>query len=106
LIFACISATKIARTLNIHPTRLPGSYSLQLHPGQNRYKMRQLTPMPFFISSSPSPAPAPSLPRLRLTNPGKLCVAIQAASPAELIERAESALEDSSFLELRMDLLY
>jgi 3-dehydroquinate dehydratase/shikimate dehydrogenase len=61
--------------------------------------------MPFFSSSSPSPAPAPSLPRLRLTNPGKLCVAIQAASPAELIERAEAALADSRFLEFRLDSL-
>jgi len=36
---------------------------------------------------------------------GKLCVAIQASSPAELIERAEAALDDSKFLEFRLDTL-
>jgi 3-dehydroquinate dehydratase/shikimate dehydrogenase len=61
--------------------------------------------MPFFSSSSPPPAPAPPLPRMRLTNLGKLCVAIQASSPEELIERAASALTDSRFLEFRLDSL-
>ena len=42
---------------------------------------------------------------MRLSNLGKLCVAIQAASPAELIERAEAALADSKFLEFRLDSL-
>jgi 3-dehydroquinate dehydratase/shikimate dehydrogenase len=42
---------------------------------------------------------------MRLSNLGKLCVAIQASSPAELIERAESALADSRFLEFRLDSL-
>jgi 3-dehydroquinate dehydratase/shikimate dehydrogenase len=56
-------------------------------------------------STSPSSAPAPATPRLRLGNLGKLCVAIQAASPAELIARAEAALADSKFLELRLDAL-
>jgi 3-dehydroquinate dehydratase/shikimate dehydrogenase len=35
----------------------------------------------------------------------KLCVSIQAESPAELIERAEAALADSRFLEFRLDSL-
>ena len=42
---------------------------------------------------------------MRLTNLGKLCVAIQASSPEELIERAASALADSRFLEFRLDSL-
>jgi 3-dehydroquinate dehydratase/shikimate dehydrogenase len=62
--------------------------------------------MPFFGSNPPPSAPAPPLPRLRV---GKLCVAIQASSPAELIERAGTALQamtpDSKFLELRLDSL-
>ncbi|MGB7985534.1 MAG: type I 3-dehydroquinate dehydratase, partial [Terracidiphilus sp.] len=52
----------------------------------------------------PSTKPAPAL-RLRLTELGKICVAIQAASTAELIERATAALADSKFLELRLDSL-
>ena len=64
--------------------------------------------MPFF-GSNPPPSAAPPLPRLRLDNLAKLCVAIQASSPAELIERAETALKgmtpDSRFLELRLDSL-
>jgi 3-dehydroquinate dehydratase/shikimate dehydrogenase len=65
--------------------------------------------MPFLGPNSPPPAPAPPLPRLRLDNLSKLCVAIQASSPAELIERAETALRgmtpESRFLELRLDSL-
>ncbi|MGD0680888.1 MAG: shikimate dehydrogenase [Terracidiphilus sp.] len=61
--------------------------------------------MPFFSSSPPSPAPAPPTPRMRLINLGKLCVAIQAVSPQELIERAVAALPESRFLEFRLDLL-
>jgi 3-dehydroquinate dehydratase/shikimate dehydrogenase len=64
--------------------------------------------MPVFAPTSPHSAPAPPA-RLRLENMGKLCVAIQAASPAELIERAETALLESSpearFIELRLDSL-
>jgi 3-dehydroquinate dehydratase/shikimate dehydrogenase len=45
-------------------------------------------------------------PRLRV---GKLCVAVQAGTPAELINRAEAALKDSNysskFLEFRLDSL-
>ncbi len=46
-------------------------------------------------------APAPA-PRLRV---GKLCVAVQAGSPAEMMERAETALKDAKFLEFRLDAL-
>lgn len=56
--------------------------------------------------STPAPPPPPPGPRLRV---GKLCVAIQADSPVELIERAEAALQDakpaSKFLEFRLDSL-
>ena len=45
------------------------------------------------------------VPRLRLSEMDQLCVAIQAGSPAELMERAEAALADSKFLELRLDSL-
>ena len=58
--------------------------------------------MPFNSPIAPVSAPAPASPRLRL---GKLCVAIQAGSPAELVERAEAALGDSKFLEFRLDSL-
>lgn len=61
--------------------------------------------MPDFGSSSPSSLPAPAIPRLRLGDMGKLCVAILASSPAELIERAGAALADSKFLEFRLDML-
>jgi 3-dehydroquinate dehydratase/shikimate dehydrogenase len=51
-----------------------------------------------------TPAPVPVLaavaPRLRVE---KLCVAIQAGSAAELVERAEAALADAKFLEFRLD---
>jgi 3-dehydroquinate dehydratase/shikimate dehydrogenase len=56
-----------------------------------------ITPFPV-----PEPAPAPAAPRLRL---GKMCVAIQAASPAEMMERAEDTRKDSNFLEFRLDSL-
>jgi 3-dehydroquinate dehydratase/shikimate dehydrogenase len=36
---------------------------------------------------------------------GKICVAIQAATPAEMLERAALALKDSKFLEFRLDSL-
>ena len=61
--------------------------------------------MPFFSSNTPSSVPAPPSPRVRLSSLGKLCVAIQAPSPEELIERAEAALTDSRFLEFRLDSL-
>lgn len=53
------------------------------------------------VAAAPTPiAPAPH--RLRL---GKLCVAIQGSSPAELMDRAEAACKDFKFLELRLDSL-
>ena len=48
------------------------------------------------------PAPPSGAPRLRLA---KLCVAVQGATPAELFERAEAALSDVRFIELRLDAL-
>jgi 3-dehydroquinate dehydratase/shikimate dehydrogenase len=57
--------------------------------------------MPDFVSNPSPSAPPPFVPRPRV---GKLCVAIQAASPTELIERAQAALADSKFLEFRLDL--
>jgi 3-dehydroquinate dehydratase/shikimate dehydrogenase len=64
--------------------------------------MRQSMPVPNISPNPPDSAAAPVLPRLR---PGKLCVAIQAGSAAELIERAEAALADTKFLEFRLDSL-
>jgi 3-dehydroquinate dehydratase / shikimate dehydrogenase len=60
--------------------------------------------MPHAVAiAPPSSTPvAPAAPRLRLA---KMCVAIQAGSPAELMERAETALKDSKFLEFRLDSL-
>lgn len=49
-----------------------------------------------------APAPPPASPRPRI---GKLCIAIQGNSPAELVDRAESALNDSRFFEFRLDSL-
>jgi 3-dehydroquinate dehydratase/shikimate dehydrogenase len=62
--------------------------------------MRQLILMPNPPSNPADSSPPPALPRPRL---GRLCVAIQAVSPAELIERAEAAIADSRFLEFRLD---
>jgi len=47
------------------------------------------------------PVPA-APPRLRT---GKLCIAIQATSPAEMFSRAEAALKDARFFEFRLDSL-
>ena len=49
-----------------------------------------------------APATPPLRPRLHL---GKLCVAIQAPAPGEMLERAERALADAHFLEFRLDSL-
>jgi len=64
--------------------------------------MRQLTAMPRSAHSTTTSAPLPPGPRLRV---GKLCVAIQADSAAELMARAEAALKDAKFVELRLDAL-
>jgi len=66
--------------------------------------MRQLKQMPHAVSSPPQPppVPAPAVPRLRVS---KLCIAVQAATPAELFSRAESARKDFPFIELRLDAL-
>ncbi len=53
-------------------------------------------------NASPAPAALPAGPRLRV---GKLCVAVQGASPAELLERAQAASDEWKFLELRLDSL-
>ena len=63
--------------------------------------MRQLRLMPLLVSNPIAPS-VPAAPRPRL---GKLCVALQAATPAELWERAEAALADARFLEFRLDAL-
>jgi 3-dehydroquinate dehydratase/shikimate dehydrogenase len=78
-----------------------------LHPGRNHFKMRQLKPMPPASPQSVQPPAVPGplaspAPRLRL---GKLCVAIQAGSAEQLLERANLALADARFLELRLDSL-
>lgn len=62
--------------------------------------MRQLTGMRTAPAIAPPPPPASA--RLRLE---KLCVAIQARSPAELLARAEQAIQDCNFIELRVDSL-
>ena len=66
--------------------------------------MRQLKGMPLAVSSTmaPLPAAAPVAPRLRVA---KLCLAVQGATSSELFSRAESALKDSVFIELRLDWL-
>ncbi len=48
------------------------------------------------------PPAVPPRPRLHL---GKLCVALQARTPAEMVERAERALQEAKFLEFRLDFL-
>ena len=47
-------------------------------------------------------APPIGLPRLRLP---RLCVAVQGATPAEMMASAEAVLKDARFLEFRLDLL-
>ena len=68
--------------------------------------MRQLMAMVHMGSSMTLSPPIPPSPRLRV---GKLCVAIQAGTPADLIERAKAALKElnsaAKFLEFRLDSL-
>ena len=56
--------------------------------------MTQTAPLP--------PATPPVRPRLHL---GKMCVALQARTPAEMMECAERALADTKFVEFRLDSL-
>jgi 3-dehydroquinate dehydratase/shikimate dehydrogenase len=58
--------------------------------------------MPHAVAIPPPPTPRPGPPRQRR---GKMCVAIQGSSPAELLDRAESAVKDFKFIELRLDSL-
>ena len=60
--------------------------------------------MPVAASSTIASLPAAALiaPRLRV---GKLCLAVQGATPAELFSRAEAARKDSIFIEFRFDFL-
>ena len=51
-----------------------------------------------------APAPLPAAAGLHL-RVGKLCVALQAHTPAELLDRAETVLTDCRFLEFRLDSL-
>ena len=54
------------------------------------------------VAPAPPMVPVPAAPRLRL---GKLCVAIRGSSPAEMLDRAESAVRHFKFIELRLDTL-
>ena len=58
--------------------------------------------MPQATTLAPPPSPVVAPPRLRL---GKMCVAVQGSSPAELMDRAESAAKEFKFIELRLDSL-
>ena len=53
----------------------------------------------------PSPAPAASAAARRRLQLSRVCTAIQASSPTEMLERAEAALKDTRFLEFRLDSL-
>jgi 3-dehydroquinate dehydratase/shikimate dehydrogenase len=64
--------------------------------------MRQLMHMPHAAAITPTIAAPPAPQRLRVP---KLCVAIQASSPVELMERAEAEVKDFRFLEFRLDSL-
>lgn len=65
---------------------------------------RAAAKMPIAVANSAGAPTAPPavLPRLRM---GKLCISVQGATPAELISRAEAAIKDSVFIELRLDYL-
>src|SRR5579875_1623041 len=60
-----------------------------------------------------APDPASSTPERTLVNTphylrsrmGKVCVAIMAATPAEMMEKAEAVVRDNSFIEFRLDYL-
>jgi len=65
-------------------------------------KMRQLTAMPHSGMHPMEVSPPPAITRPRL---GKLCVAVQGESAAELWQRAASLGEESRFVEFRLDSL-
>ena len=75
-----------------------------LHLQQIPFNMRQLKEMPFAVANTIDSVPtrAAALPRLRV---GKLCIAVQGATPTELLARAEAASKDSVFIEFRLDFL-
>lgn len=58
--------------------------------------------MPQALAPAPTPVIPAAPPRLRLA---KMCVAIRGSSPAELLDRAESAVKHFKFIELRLDAL-
>jgi 3-dehydroquinate dehydratase / shikimate dehydrogenase len=64
--------------------------------------MRQLIAMSRVESNTVDFAPPPAVPRARL---GKLCVAIQGSTPAELWQRAVAPAEETKFVEFRLDSL-
>jgi 3-dehydroquinate dehydratase/shikimate dehydrogenase len=64
--------------------------------------MRQSMPMP---SASPNSSQSLSVPAAHRLHRGKLCVALQASSAAEMMGRGEAALADAKFLEFRLDSL-
>jgi 3-dehydroquinate dehydratase/shikimate dehydrogenase len=47
-------------------------------------------------------APSPQYLRSRI---GKICVAIIGSTPAEMLEKAEAAVRENTFLEFRLDYL-
>lgn len=59
--------------------------------------------MPISTSATVDP-PAPPSAALRVRL-GKLCIAVQGSTPAELLDRVEAVLPESRFIELRLDAL-
>ena len=75
---------------------------LLLHPASLPLKMRQLKAMSRVDSNPVAFAPPAALPRPRL---GKLCIAIQAETPAEMWTRAATSASETHFVEFRLDSL-
>lgn len=67
--------------------------------------MPRKTSNPAIELSAVSVAEPASLPVQARLRPGKLCVALQAESAAELLARAQSAIAETKFLEFRLDFL-
>jgi 3-dehydroquinate dehydratase/shikimate dehydrogenase len=57
---------------------------------------------PVLVKDQPAPAHAPHFIRSRI---GKVCVAIAASTPQEMMEKAEEAARENTFLEFRLDYL-